>query len=164
MTSFARRRGIDSRRGQNLVEFAVSALLVVMLMLTVFEVIRMLWVYTTVSNAARMGARYATVHGADNAAASSSATNCGGTMTSGSVMAAVCAYIQTAPINASNATFTISYSGYFPGSTTVSCGSTSTNAGCPFTINVSYTYDPWIGYFGFPALTVSSQSQGIITY
>ena len=158
-----RPRRLGDRKGQSLIEFAISALVLVMLMITVFEVIRLLWVYTTVSNAARMGARYATVHGADNAATTSSATNCGGTMTSGSVMAAVCAYIQTAPINISNATFTISYPGKFPGTTT-SCGSTTDTAGCPFTINVSYTYDPWVSYFGFPALTVSSQSEGIITY
>jgi len=46
-----------SRRGSALVEFAVSALLLVMVLFSVFEMTRFLLVYTTIDNAVRAGAR-----------------------------------------------------------------------------------------------------------
>jgi Flp pilus assembly protein TadG len=57
------RRGLAGRAGQTLVEFAVVALLTVIMLLFVVEIGRILLVYMTVANAARAGVRYATVHG-----------------------------------------------------------------------------------------------------
>ena len=59
------RAGRERRRcGQALVEFAVSAFLLVMVLLSVIEMTRFLLVYTALDNAARAGTRYAIVHGA----------------------------------------------------------------------------------------------------
>jgi Flp pilus assembly protein TadG len=57
--------------GSELIEYAVSILLVLTMIFGVIEVGRLMFTYTTIAQAARAGARYAAVHGAlaGNAAA-----------------------------------------------------------------------------------------------
>lgn len=49
--------------GSVFVEFALGFMAFIMLMFGVFEGMRLIWVYTTLSHAAREGARFAIVHG-----------------------------------------------------------------------------------------------------
>jgi len=51
----------NGRSGQSMVEFALTFALVLMLVVGIFEIGRASWSYTTVSFAARQGARYAIV-------------------------------------------------------------------------------------------------------
>jgi Flp pilus assembly protein TadG len=51
-------------QGQVLVEFALTALIFFTMVVFVMDGSRIFWNYLTVSQAARVGARYATVHGA----------------------------------------------------------------------------------------------------
>ena len=51
-------------QGQALVEFALTALILFTMVVFVMDGSRIFWNYLTVSEAARVGARYATVHGA----------------------------------------------------------------------------------------------------
>lgn len=57
----------NPRRGASLVEFALTILLFLTLVLGAFEIARGIWTYTTVSHATKQGVRYAMIHGADNA-------------------------------------------------------------------------------------------------
>jgi Flp pilus assembly protein TadG len=52
-----------SQRGSTIIEFALVAFQLVLIMLALFEFSRMVLVTTTVANAARTGVRYAIVHG-----------------------------------------------------------------------------------------------------
>lgn len=56
----------DGRRGAQMVEFALTFLMFLMLVVGIFEGGRMVWTYTTLSHAARQGSRAAIVHGERN--------------------------------------------------------------------------------------------------
>lgn len=126
-------------RGQNLVEFSLSVLMLVLVMFGVFELSRMLLVYTTVDNAARAGARYAIVHGEDSPA------------TAGTIKTLVKNYLSAAPMNTGNATVTVSGAGGAKGSTV--------------SVSVTYPYDPWVGFYSrFFSINISSTTEGVITW
>ena len=55
----------NGSKGATMVEFALSFLLFLTVCLGLFEMARMMWIYTTLSHAARQGARYAIVSGAN---------------------------------------------------------------------------------------------------
>src|SRR6185437_12202857 len=92
-------RRMHDRRGQALVEFAICSLITVMLLLGVVEMGRLVLVYTTVCNGARIGVRYAMVHGSDNSA------------TTAQIQSVVNSYLSAAAIDTSNATVTVAYPG-----------------------------------------------------
>ena len=60
-----KRRG-NGERGAQMVEFALGFLIFLVLVVGIFEGGRLVWTYTTLSHAARQGARYAVVHGERN--------------------------------------------------------------------------------------------------
>jgi Flp pilus assembly protein TadG len=129
-------------RGQSLVEFSLSALLLVLLMFGVFEISRMLLVFTTVANAARAGCRYAVVHGSDDAA------------TSNQIKTLVKGYLSAAPMSFANATIAIGGTGGAGG-----------NIGTTVSVTVTYPYDPWVGFYtGFFSINIASTSTGVITW
>ena len=64
----------SSRRGQALVEFAMGTLVLLMLIFGIIEVARIFLVYTTVTDAARLGVRYAITHGTPPAGPSTTGT------------------------------------------------------------------------------------------
>jgi Flp pilus assembly protein TadG len=142
MSLCSRRSRLSETNGQTLVEFSLSVLMLVMLLLGVFEICRMVLVYTTVSNAARIGVRYAMVHGSHNSAST------------GAIQQAVKNYLGPATVNTGNATVTVNYPD------TGSC----TNPGCRVTVSVSYPYNPFTTYFPIGSVTLSSTSQGVITF
>ncbi len=70
------RRGLCSRRlalvrGSSIVEFAVIAPAVVLVLFGFLEIVRGVWLYNTVTYAAREGGRYAMVHGSKSSAPAS---------------------------------------------------------------------------------------------
>lgn len=146
-------RRLGDRRGQTVVEFALASVLLVMLILGLFEIVRMLLVYTSVASASRIGVRYAIVHGADSS------------VTTAQIQTEVKAYLS-APMNTSSATITVNYPD--AGCPTVGCTSPGTSGctmpGCHVTVSVSYTYDQWITYFKIPAISVTSTTVGVITF
>jgi Flp pilus assembly protein TadG len=148
MTCQVRRTG--SRRGSTLVEFSLSAFLLVMVMLSTFEFTRMLLVYTTVANAARGGARYAIVHGGTRSGAgvdgpSSSADH-------SQVDAIVRDFASTGALDVSNLSITVSYP-------------TDNKPGSLVIVTAVYPYDPFLGWFNrFSGFTLGSTSRGVITF
>lgn len=124
-------------------EFAICSLITVMLLIGVIEMGRLVLVYTTVCNAARIGVRYAMVHGSDNSA------------TTTQIQSVVNSYLSVAAINTSNATVTVAY----PSTSPTSC----TDPGCPVQVTVSYPYQPMTSYFPI-SVTLGSTSEGVITF
>jgi hypothetical protein len=55
-----------SRRGATVVEFALTFLLFLLIILTMLEIGRGIWTYTTLAQAARQAGRYAIVRGSEN--------------------------------------------------------------------------------------------------
>lgn len=138
------RRGFRDNRGQNLVEFAVGIILTLAMLFAVIEFGRMMLVYTTLVNAARIGVRYAMVNGSDTSTTTTQITN------------VVNDYLSAAPIATSGsgaATVSVSYP-----------ASGATTPGNPVEVTVSYTYQPMLNYFGHLNVTLSTQSEGVITF
>lgn len=144
-------RGFRDNRGQNLLEFAACVILTLAMLFAVVEFGRMMLVYTTIANAARVGVRYAMVNGSDTST------------TTTDITALVNDYLSAAPIvtgaGSGHATVSISYPGY----TALACASGAKDPGCPVLVTVSYAYQPMLTYFRFN-VTLSSQSQGVITF
>jgi Flp pilus assembly protein TadG len=60
------KRRANGERGAEMVEFALSFLLFLILVAGIFEGGRLVWTYETLAHAARQGARFAIVHGERN--------------------------------------------------------------------------------------------------
>jgi len=139
---------IKDAQGQSLVEFGIVAFLLIMVIFGVVDMCRMVLVYSTVANGARIGVRYAIVHG----------TNSPITDTSNSVQNVVKGYLRAGTVNAANANVTVAYPDP-AGTATSGC----TDPGCRVTVTVSYPYDLLSSYFPL-SVTLGSTSQGVITF
>jgi Flp pilus assembly protein TadG len=140
-------------RGQSLVEFALVAFGLVMLLFGVVEMCRLLLVYNTIANAARVGVRYATVHGPNNPPGTS-------------VASVVNGFLGAATVNPATTTVNVCYAASL--STYPACSSSAGSAagsspGWAVTVSVSYPYNPLTGYFPFN-VNLASSSQGVITF
>jgi Flp pilus assembly protein TadG len=138
-------------RGQSLVEFALSALVLLMLVFGVIEIGRMVLLYTTVSHAARIGTRYAIVHGSDASSPS------GPTSDDTTVIGVVKNFAGVGGLDTSNLTVHVNY--YSSGGVSPSCNA----PGCWVKVTASYPYDPLISYFPI-SVTLGSSSEGVITF
>jgi hypothetical protein len=116
------------------------------------EMCRLVLVYTTISNAARVGVRYATVHGSDNSASVST------------IQGVVNGYLSAATVYTPNATVNVCYATSL--STYPACSSSAGSPGAPgtaVTVSVSYPYNPLTGYFQLN-VNLASSSQGVIAF
>lgn len=125
--------------GQTLVEFAMVALLLMMLLVGIVDVSRLMLTYTTIANAARAGTRYAIVHGTTQTG------NCGDATTY------IKAYLSAAAMSTASSALTI---------TAPACAS----AGSTVTTSVSYKYVPLTAYFWSTSITLSSTSKGVVVF
>jgi len=57
---------VKSERGQALVEFSLSVIVLILIVFGMIDAGRAVWNYNTLSNASREGARYAIVHGGNS--------------------------------------------------------------------------------------------------
>jgi Flp pilus assembly protein TadG len=156
LKEFSSIRRIKDTRGQGLVEFAIVAFLLIMVILGVVEMCRMVLVYTTVANGARIGVRYAIVHGSDSP------------VTTSQIQSVVNSYLGRGTVSTTTAACPPLPSGAacvkveYPdpvGAATSGC----TDPGCRVTVTVSYPYDPFTSYFPL-SVTLGSTSQGVITF
>ena len=157
----------SSRRGQALVEFAMVTLVLLMLIFGVIEIGRILLVYTTVTDAARQGARYAITHGTPPAGPSTTgtATNTDVGNMQTAVQAVVKSFLAAGTVNVNSAGLTIATT--FPN---MSCAGATPSSACSGTtpgnlvqVTVSYPYDLLISYYPIN-VTVAGTSQGVITW
>lgn len=137
-------------RGATLVEFSLSAFLMIVVLLSVVEMGRMMLVLTTVTNAARAAARYAIVHGSNR-----TGTGVNGPSGPGAnppqVVAVATNYAEAGLIDAGRLTVNVTYPN---GANTV---------GSPVVVSLSYAYNPMLGMLrlGVPLRNVS---RGIIAF
>jgi len=137
--------------GQTLVEFSLVAVMFIVMLFAVVEMSRMILVYTTISNAAKAGARYAIVHGADRSGSGADGPSGPGSTTEVETVAKN--YAAAGLLNTSNVNVAVSYGagGNTPGSTV--------------TVSVTYTYDPLIRYFSsILNRSLGADSRGVITF
>lgn len=151
-------KGLGLRRwradgGSTMVEFALVAILLVVVLLSVVEMGRMILVYTTVADSARAGTRYAIVHGADRSSGTGADGMSGPTCPCSEVNTVVTNFASAGLLDTSQLTITVAYPD-------------SSNAiGKRVDVTVAYPYDPMIGYFSSAlSRTLSSTSEGIIEY
>ena len=145
-------RHLEREDGSNLVEFSLVA---VLLIVTLFGVIEMSWMilqYTTVTQAARAGERYAIVHGGERTGTGADGPS-GPTCPCAQVNTVVSNFAGAGFLNAANLTVTVSYP------------DGSNLPGSHVNVTASYPYTPLIPYFT-PMLstTLSSTSQGVIAF
>lgn len=121
-------------------EFALVAVMLMLILFASVEFGRMLLVYTTVANAARAGCRYAITHGSDNPASAEQ------------IQTVVKNFLSAGPLNttATGLTISVNYTG------------AGTAPGSRVDVTVVYPYDP----FTILPLNVNlgSTSSGIITF
>jgi TadE-like protein len=137
-------------RGQTLVEFALVAILTVILLLSVVEISRMVLVYTTVANAARTGARYAIVHGATRTGSGVDGPS-GPAGNPPQVLTVVRNFASAGLLTTASLIITVSYPG------------ASNAPGQPVSVSVIYPYDPLTTYFPL-RVRLGSVSQGVIAF
>ena len=148
-------RKSPSRRGSSLVEFALVSFQLLLVIFASFEFGRMILVFTTVANAARIGVRYAIVHGNTSTASGVNGPSGPGANPT-NVVDVVKDYAKVGLLDLSKLTVTVSYPDLGP-------GGTATNApGSRVTVKTVYTYDPWVA---LPLnVPLGTTTQGVITF
>jgi len=147
-------RRVQADEGSTIIEFSLVAIMFIIVLLGVVELGRMVLVYTTMANAARAGARYAIVHGADRTGSGvDGPSGPGSPCTCTQITTVVKNFASAGLLDTANLTVTVSYP------------NGSNAAGKPVTVTVSYPYDPIIPYFStILNKTMGSTSEGIITF
>lgn len=138
--------------GQALVEFALSSLVFLVLLLGILDFGRALYTYHTVSYAARAGTRYAIVRGS---ACNPAVSGCPATQ------ASVTSYVESVSPNLSPGNLTVSVTW---GNETNGCPagtSPSNSPGCSVQVAISYKFS-WLFSF-LPATTMNGTSQMVIS-
>jgi Flp pilus assembly protein TadG len=137
-------------QGSSLIEFSLIALMFVVLLFGIVEMGRMVLVYTSIANAARAGARYAIVHGANRTG--SGVNGPSGPGSTAQVQTVVQNFASVGLLDTSKLTITVSYS-------------KSNSVGSTVSVTVAYPYDPLVTYFNsMLSTTLSSTSQGVIAF
>lgn len=147
-------------KGQATVEFALTVIFVMLLIIGSLEMIVLIYTYSVLADAAKEGVRYAVVHGTGVGAASCSGPGGsgpgGGSITcsddkAANVIAAVTNYTSFSFHDSSAMTVTPTYQ---DGSST---------APSRIRVTVSYPYQPLFG-LGWPTVTVNAAAQGRIVF
>ena len=140
-----------AQRGSTIVEMSIVMLLALMLIFGAVEFSRALYTYHAISNAARLGTRYAIVHGA-------SCKPSGCTASSDSIQTYVRS--ETLAVNASSLTASAAWTGTDLNGNT--CSSTSEGRGCTVTVTVTYPFNFILPLIG-GTLSMSSVSKMVVS-
>jgi Flp pilus assembly protein TadG len=144
-------RRLKDERGSYMVEFAIVAFLFSIVLFGIFELGRMVLVYTTVANSARVGARYAIVHGGFRTGSGSTGPSGPGSTTE--IETVVKNFAGAGLLDTSRLTINVTYP------------DGDNAAGHAVNVSVTYPYDPFIRYFNSPlSVTLGSTSRGVITF
>ena len=137
-----------NERGSSLVEFALVCFQLLLVILATFELGRMIVVYTTVANAARVGVRYAIVHGDTNKGSGINSPSDPSSYTN--VVNVVRGYAGVGLLDLGKLTVTVSYP------------DGSNAPGSRVTVTTAYAYDPWVV---LPLnIPLGTTTQGVITF
>ena len=166
-SKLAKLRVAHRQRGQALVEFVLTTIFLVFLVLSVLEVADFIYTYGVMANAAKEGLRYAIVHGVNNGSSN-------GPGSGGSASSPPCNSTNATTDNAktgasvdgitSAVTNFAAFSLHSPKSVNVFvCYLDGNNKlGSQVEVSVSYAYQPF--FFKWPSVTVFANSAGRIVF
>ncbi len=175
--ALAFRKLLRDERGAELVEFAITAAVLLMLILGIADACRAMYDYHFVAYAAQEGTRYAQVRGADWTSSCSTSAPPNFTLTYSCKAAAtdvqnyVLSLASTSAIAPGSVSVNTTSSYMWPGTTPscsgAPCAGCSTNAnaqGCYVRVTVSYPFTFMFSYFRRASVTLSATSEGEIQY
>jgi Flp pilus assembly protein TadG len=141
-----------AQRGQALVEFTLVSMVALLVLFGIIELGRALYSYHLVSNAARLGTRYAIVNGSD----------CAQTLSGCSAASAdtISSYVRAASPGIDPPALTVSTTW----STGPNCaGAPYQGAGCTVTVTASYTFSSVVPLLNLAHIPMSSTSSMIVS-
>jgi Flp pilus assembly protein TadG len=141
--------------GQSTVEFALTTLIVMVILFGAMEFIVMIYTYNVLADAAKEGVRYAIVHGTGKGAANCSGPGGGGISCSDSTGA----NIQSVVSNFTRVSFHNSAAMVV----TPSFPDSSSAAPSRVRVTISYVYQPFTN-LGWPSMTVNAAAEGRIVF
>lgn len=138
-------RSERSRRGTYVVELAAILPFMLVLLLGIIDFALIMYAYGTVSEAARVGARYSIVHGSRAGSPVGPAAN----------DATVDGVVRASALALASSQLTV----------TSSWTASKNDASCPVTVTVTYKYYPFIGrLMGLGTITISGSTTMTITH
>jgi Flp pilus assembly protein TadG len=147
-------------KGQATVEFALTVIFVMLLIIGSLEMIVLIYTYSVLADAAKEGVRYAVVHGTGVGAASCSGP--GGSVSGGGFV--TCADKSAANVITAVTKYT-SLSFHDSSAMTVTPTYQDGSSAAPnrIRVTVTYPYQPLFG-LGWPTVTVNAAAQGRIVF
>lgn len=143
---------LEAQRGSTTVEFAVSAILLLMVLFGIMQCSLLLYTYHTVSNAARQATRWAIVRGSNCVAATCPAS-----------ASDVKTYALTQVPLLDSGKVAVSTTWSSSGSCTVASSSGPAGPGCAVSVQVSYPFQLSIPLIPIANITLSSTSQMVMS-
>jgi Flp pilus assembly protein TadG len=147
MRRWRRRWGDES--GSAVIETAMAMFVIVPMVFWIFEMCMMTYTYSVLGDAARMGVRFAAVHGTDSTTCSGPSTGCDSTA------ANVVSEVKNAAAYSFHNTSAMTVSVTYPDS--------SSAPGSRVAVSVVYTYVPFVNYAGLTHTSTLS-AEGRIVY
>ncbi len=144
--------------GQASIEFALTIVFAMLLIVGVLELIMLIYTYTVLADSAKEGVRYAIVHGSD--VSTSAGPTCPCPAIDGPAGTGVVKNFARASLHDTSAPAMIVTVDYNPGGiNTVNCNDPL----CVVRVTVSYSYQPFFG-MGWPTIPVNAAAEGRIAY
>jgi Flp pilus assembly protein TadG len=144
-----------AQRGASMVEFAIAASCMLMLLFGIIQFGQVMYTYHTVSNGARLGARWAIVRGSG---CTSPVPDCNATQ------AEIQSYVQSVSPNLNSSLLTVTVSWTSSANPSAACGAGGTNApGNSVCVTVSYPFSFAVPLVSTQTLTLSSTSKMVIS-
>jgi Flp pilus assembly protein TadG len=150
-----RRMNNRKEKGQAAVEFALTIVFVMLLILAAIEVTVMIYTYSALADAAKEGVRYAIVHGTGVGASTCSGPGGGGVACTDSGAANVTAAVNTYTALSFHDNTKMTVTPTYPDASSVAPNRVR--------VTVSYVYQPIFG-LGWPTMTVYAASEGRIVF
>ena len=159
---FARAKSLGNSAGQAQVEFVLSIIFLLLVVIGIVEILLLMYTYTVLADAAKEGVRFATVHGCNLTNAECSG-DCTPTTTCTSANAEnvkewVRKFLRLSFHDSSPSAMPVSVCYGDP----PTCSAKS-NTGGRVRVTVSYPYQPLFG-LGWPTVTVRAAAEGRIFY
>jgi Flp pilus assembly protein TadG len=141
--------------GQSAVEFALTIVFVMLLIVAAIELTVMIYTYTVLADAAKEGVRYAIVHGTGIGASNCSGPGGGGVSCTDSAAANVVAAVNTYTAFSFHDNTTMTVTPVYLDSSSVAPNRVR--------VTVAYVYQPIFG-LGWPTMTVNAAAEGRIAF
>lgn len=143
------------QNGQAAVEFALTIVFVMLLILAAIELTVMIYTYTVLADAAKEGVRYAVVHGTGLGTANCSGPGGGGISCTDSGAANVTAAVNKYTALSFHDSAAMTVTPTYPDSSSVPPSRVR--------VTVTYLYQPIFG-LGWPTMTVNAAAEGRIVF